>query len=109
MTFDEYQIEARKTAIYKNVGSNYHYPLLGLGNEVGEIFGKCKKLERDYDSILTPEYRAKIADEISDVLWYLSNLCSEFNLKFGDIAVRNLEKLRSRQERGVLKGDGDNR
>ena len=35
MNFETYQINARKTAIYPNLGSNYVYPTLGLVGESG--------------------------------------------------------------------------
>ena len=55
------------------------------------------------------ETRLAIKGEIGDVLWYASQLASELGLLLEDIAEYNLEKLFSRKNRGVLKGDGDNR
>ena len=37
MNFDDYQQEARKTAVYPDVGSNFWYPALGLAGEAGEV------------------------------------------------------------------------
>jgi len=42
-------------------------------------------------------------------LWYLANLASELDVSLGEVARRNLEKLKPRKERGVLRGSGDNR
>ena len=43
LTFDEYQKEAKKTAIYpKSVG--VMYPALGLTGEAGEVANKVNKL-----------------------------------------------------------------
>ena len=47
MTFEEYQIKARSTAIYPNIGNNYIYPTLGLVGEAGEVAEKIKKIIRD--------------------------------------------------------------
>lgn len=109
MTFDEYQTESRKTALYPNAGNNYIYPTLGLAGEAGEIPNKVKKIQRDDDGVVTDQRRADIAKEMGDVLWYLANLATELDLKLEDVASNNLEKLFSRMDRGAIVGDGDNR
>ena len=43
------------------------------------------------------------------MLWYVAQLASELGLELEDIARENLEKLFSRQSRGVLSGSGDDR
>lgn len=108
MDFNEYQIQARSTAIYPS-NRAIIYPALGLAGEAGEVAEKVKKLIRDDDEILTEERLAAIEKELGDALWYISNLASDCGLNLADIAKKNLGKLLSRQERGVLKGDGDNR
>jgi NTP pyrophosphatase (non-canonical NTP hydrolase) len=50
-----------------------------------------------------------MAKELGDVLWYVAQLASELGLELEDIARENLEKLSSRQRRGVLSGSGDER
>ncbi len=47
--------------------------------------------------------------ELGDALWYLGMMCNDLGLDLDSIAIKNLEKLKSRKERGVLKGSGDNR
>ena len=42
-------------------------------------------------------------------MWYVAQLASELGLELEDIARENLEKLFSRQSRGVLWGNGDDR
>ena len=42
-------------------------------------------------------------------MWYVAQLASELGLELEDIARENLEKLFSRQRRGVLSGSGDER
>ena len=80
------------------------YPALGLGNEAGEVQGKVKKMLRDGTF-----NKDAIAAEIGDVLWYIAALCRDLELDMADVALKNLSKLKSRQERGTLKGSGDNR
>ncbi|OYT37797.1 hypothetical protein B6U82_01100, partial [Candidatus Pacearchaeota archaeon ex4484_31] len=36
LTFDKYQKESRKTAVYPNPGKNFIYPALGLAGETWE-------------------------------------------------------------------------
>ncbi|HNP79242.1 MAG TPA: nucleoside triphosphate pyrophosphohydrolase family protein [Candidatus Pacearchaeota archaeon] len=109
MTFKEYQEEARKTAVYPNLGSNFIYPTLGLVGEAGEVAEKIKKVIRDNNGLITEEKKQELAKELGDVLWYIANLSFELNLSMEDVALKNLEKLKSRQERNELHGSGDNR
>ena len=109
---NEYQADAATTAIYK---WKVIYPALGLANEAGEVLGKLKKLIRDNDvrfdgdSKITDQQRADLGAELGDVLWYISNLSRDLGLSLNDIAAMNIEKLQSRQARGVIGGSGDNR
>jgi NTP pyrophosphatase (non-canonical NTP hydrolase) len=109
MEFNQYQEEARKSAIYPNKGNNFIYPTLGLAGEAGEVAEKVKKIIRDGDGIVSEEKKAELAKELGDVLWYISNLAEELGLKLEDVARGNIEKLRSRLERGKVHGNGDNR
>jgi len=109
MTFETYQKESRKTALYPNVDGNIIYPTLGLCGEAGEVAEKIKKVLRDKNGAVDEETRLAIKKELGDVLWYASQLASELGLSLDDVAQHNLEKLFSRKQRGVLGGDGDNR
>jgi NTP pyrophosphatase (non-canonical NTP hydrolase) len=108
MSFEEYQEQAVKTAIY-GAGSTIIYPALGLGNEAGEVLGKIKKVLRDNDGVYTPDKKAEIAAEVGDVLWYMAALCRDLGIQLEHVAESNLVKLRDRQARNVIQGSGDNR
>jgi len=114
MMVNEYQVQARTTAIYPKAAAVL-YPALGLAGEAGELCNKIKKLVRDAENFpiqnekIPDELRAKLVGEIGDTLWYLANLAADLGCNLGMIAEANIKKLASRQERGVLKGDGDNR
>ncbi len=69
----------------------------------------AKKAIRDDAGAITGERRAALGKELGDVLWYLAQLASELELDLDEIARTNLEKLLSRQRRGVLSGSGDDR
>lgn len=109
MTPNEYQTAALQTAIYPNQGNNLIYPVLGLCGESGEVAEKVKKLIRDGDGVLTDYDRSKIALELSDCLWYAAVLAWELDYTMEEVMQLNLDKLRSRLERGTLTGSGDDR
>lgn len=110
MNFSEYQDNATKTALYPKVdGHGWMYPALGLANEAGEVTGKLKKVIRDNRGVIDDERRQDISKELGDVLWYIAQLATELEIDLGQVAQDNLAKLASRQERGVLGGNGDNR
>ena len=109
MNFDNYQTEARKTAIYPNKDNNYIYPTLGLVGEAGEFAEKIKKILRDKNGRIDNESKLALKKELGDVLWYLSNLCTEFNFSLNDVAIENLKKLKERSASGKICGSGDNR
>jgi NTP pyrophosphatase (non-canonical NTP hydrolase) len=112
MNFNDYQEQAVSFAFYPK-SKEWDlplYPALGLVGEAGEVAEKIKKLMRDGDAkFLTDEQRAEIAKELGDVLWYVANLAEDIDYDLRQIAAINLNKLRSRRDRDVLKGSGDNR
>jgi NTP pyrophosphatase (non-canonical NTP hydrolase) len=109
MTLSDYQAKAKKTALYPDVGNNLIYPTLGLAGEAGEVANNVKKIMRDSEGKLDEVRREKLVSELGDVLWYVSQIASELNIELEEVARRNVEKLYSRLERGVISGDGDNR
>jgi NTP pyrophosphatase (non-canonical NTP hydrolase) len=109
MELSDYQVLSRRTATYPRAGEDMTYPALGLCGEAGEVAEKVKKTLRDDGGVLSHERREALARELGDVLWYLSQLATEAGLDLDEIAADNLDKLLSRQERGVLHGSGDDR
>jgi len=108
LTFDEYQTEAKKTAIYPK-SAGVMYPALGLTGEAGEVANKVKKIVRDGYVNSPPDWREQVSHELGDVLWYCAALASDLGLSLGRIAKENANKLSGRQQRGTLGGSGDNR
>ena len=109
MTFEEYQKESRRTALYPNKDKNFIYPTLGLSGETGEVAEKIKKVIRDKGGVMDDVTREEIKKELGDVLWYVAQIASELGLSLTDVAETNIKKLLSRLERGVISGNGDNR
>ena len=108
MELAEYQKLSRRTAEYPREAW-LTYPALGLAGEAGEVSEHAKKAIRDDRGQITEERRSAMAKELGDVLWYVAQLASELQLNLDEIAQANLDKLLSRQQRGVLSGDGDDR
>ncbi len=93
MTFDEYQKLASLTAGYPNRKDNLQYPTLGLAGEAGEVANIVKKIQRDFEGIITEEIRNKLKDELGDCLWYIAACADELGLSLEEIAKHNVEKL----------------
>ena len=108
MELSEYQRLSRRTAGYPRE-QWLAYPALGLAGEAGEVAEHAKKAIRDDAGRLTEERRAAMSKELGDVLWYTAQLATELELDLDAVAADNLEKLLSRQRRGVLHGAGDDR
>ena len=108
MQLDDYQENAKKTAIYAPEHM-IMYPALGLAGEAGEVANKVKKIMRDGVQNLPPDWKHQLASEIGDVLWYCAVLASDLNVSLGTIAAQNIEKLERRKRTGTLQGSGDKR
>lgn len=103
VTFDGYQDFTDTTAIYPK-SKALEYLAMGLTSEAGEVAGKVKKFIRDG---VLDEFA--LVSELGDVLWYLAQFASELDIYLSDIAEDNITKLKDRQQRNVLGGNGDNR
>jgi NTP pyrophosphatase (non-canonical NTP hydrolase) len=108
MDLSEYQRLCQRTAEYPRQAW-LAYPALGLAGEAGEVAEHAKKAIRDHGGEVSAERRAAMAKELGDVLWYVAQLATELDLDLDEIAQANLDKLLSRQQRGVLSGEGDDR
>ena len=107
--FDQYQRESRKTWGVIAMDAPIVYPTLGLVNEAGEVAGKIKKIFRDKAGLIGEADREALKYELGDVLWYLTQICTELDLSLAEVAAANIEKLFSRLERGQIRGEGDQR
>ena len=110
MTFDEYQQKALTTLVrHPDPMMNKTILAMGVVGEAGEVIEKWKKIVAYWQGDVTEERRAELGKELADVVWYIAVLAQELGLSFDAIMQQNVEKLASRQQRGVLKGHGDNR
>ncbi len=109
MDFEKYQKFTRTTAVYPDQGKNLIYPTLGLVGEAGEVAEKVKKIIRDQGGKISEEHRQELIKELGDVLYYIATAAFELDSDLKTVAEKNVAKLSSRLERGVVHGDGDNR
>ena len=103
MNFKSYQTISAKYA-KKSIKKDAAYYAMGLGSETGEVLDKLKKMKRDKDIDLKG-----VKQELGDVLWYVSQLCTLFDFDLADVAQDNLLKLESRKARDKISGSGDDR
>jgi len=104
--------------------------ILGLVGEAGEVAEKYKKyLRDDYENeikvamalhgepmdesaqvlLAHKAFLEAIKKELGDVIYYWAVLCYELGLDPAEVMEDNLKKLADRQERGKIKGSGDER
>lgn len=110
MQLNEYQQRASETAQFDERSVHpMAYVALGLAGETGEVVEKVKKLFRNDKGDISEGKREDLAKELGDVLWYLSQLAHLLDLPLEHVAQVNLDKLKSRVEREVIKSEGDDR
>ena len=86
--YTTYQEAARETCSYEAIdGSFLTYPVLGTAGECGEVIEKIKKVYRDNGGVIDPSACYALMTEIGDVLWFISALCDELDLRLADISM----------------------
>ncbi|HMI09424.1 MAG TPA: nucleoside triphosphate pyrophosphohydrolase family protein [Candidatus Saccharimonadales bacterium] len=109
MNLNDYQTAALRTAAPRDKKNEFFHLVLGLVGETGEIAEKVKKVVRDNDDFMAAIDVEDLKKELGDVMWYVAVLADHFDIPLEEIAEKNIAKLASRKERGVLRGSGDNR
>lgn len=88
-----------------SLGTQRVVAALGITGEAGEVAEIMKKSIRGDGGV---EHTA-LAKELGDVLFYVTKMASLYDMTLGQIMEANIQKLRSRRERGTQRGSGDNR
>ncbi len=99
MKFDDYQIEALRTDRVPARGgaddaAAMIVPMLGLAGETGQLLSEYKKHLRDGEAHRL--FKERVSEELGDLLWYIANVASKFDLPLSDIATANLAKVKQR-------------
>lgn len=119
LQINEYQERAHEFAFYTSpvvitskgghIALPFTYAVQGLAEESGEVCGKFAKILRDKNGIVSPEDVTAISKELGDVLWMVSEICTNLGIDLESVMAGNLQKLTDRANRGMLSGSGDNR
>ena len=100
MDFDSYQERALQTdrVPTQDEVPSLIVPMLGLAGETGQLLSEYKKHLRDGEAHRL--FKERVSEELGDLLWYVSNVASKFNLSLSGIARANLAKVRHRWSSG---------
>ena len=96
MDFDSYQKMARQTdrVPAHDEDVSLIVPMLGLAGETGQLLSEYKKHLRDGEAHRL--FKERVSEELGDLLWYIANVSSKFDLSLSDIASANLAKVKQR-------------
>ena len=93
MELSEYQNAASETSQLKSGGpQGAIVPMLGLASEAGSILNVYKKYLRD--GIDLASTRQFLSEELGDLIWYVAELATAFDLNLEQIADANLSRTR---------------
>lgn len=97
MRIREYQ-EQSYTAVqsHESIKDAMSHWVIGLTEEAGEVASLVKHKYYNEDDIPVE----KIAEELGDVLWYMSAMCTELGIDLETVAKLNLAKLEARYTDG---------
>jgi len=91
-TFEDYQSKALRTSAELERDDALLNGALGLAGESGEVIDLIKKHVFQGHLLDT----SRIAEELGDVLWYISLLSKWIGIPMSDIAEGNIKKLEAR-------------
>ena len=99
MDFNRYQKEALRTDRVPardgaDDAASLIVPMLGLAGETGQLLSEYKKHLRDGEAHRL--FKERVSEELGDLLWYIANVASKFDLALSEIAVANLAKVKER-------------
>lgn len=96
MTLDEYQQLAARTIGTRTHADQLSNMALGLAGEAGETADMLKKHLFHGKPLDADE----VVKELGDVMWYVAGMATAIGVSLGDIAQRNVDKLRTRYPDG---------
>jgi NTP pyrophosphatase (non-canonical NTP hydrolase) len=104
MNFTEYQKQALRTdrtpaATDMSADAARLIPMLGLAGEAGQLLTEYKKRLRDGPGHVL--FVNRVAEELGDILWYVANLASKYDLELNAIAEQNLAKVRAHYDQAA--------
>lgn len=113
MNLDEYQNFVDDMTLHG--ASNFEYGVTNLCSEAGEVAAIYAKTLRDKGGGCTDitfyrlVHNEALKKELGDVLFMVTLLCTQAGFTLDEVMQTNVEKLRSRRDRGTIGGSGDDR
>lgn len=104
MTFDDFQRASSRTSQTGPTRERLLIRALGLSGEAAEVGQILKKWARQGPE--APLDVEALADELSDLLWYIADLSSLCGLRLEEVAAHNIDKLRRRYPEGFTADGG---
>ena len=106
MDIMEYQEKAKRT-VNTNLQDDEQLANLcmGLCGETGEVVDYVKKYLYHGHKL----EKEKLFEELGDIMWYLTNIASFYNLSMSDILDENIKKLEERYPEGFSEEKSLNR
>lgn len=100
MDLNEYQKLAKENSKVQLENHPISFAILGLGigGEAGEVQDLMKKFFRDLFGISTPEWHAKMKEELGDLMWYIALIAEQCGYPLESVAESNIEKLKKINE-----------
>lgn len=92
---NKYQTDALRTANTKKSDLLIN-GVLGLNGEAGEVADLIKKWK--FQGHLIP--KDDLIEELGDILWYIAITAESIDVSLGEVAFRNIEKLKKRFPNG---------
>lgn len=108
MTAEEYQdeltsIQDRFPEPVQDVNPLIIY-LLALSGNTGKV---SEMIKRYFTEGVYPD--KTFTEELGDIVAYIVLICNQFNIRFLDVLVANIDKLNERLEKGTAHGNGSDR
>ena len=106
MNIIEYQYKAQRTINHKlNRKEQLSNLVFGINGEIGEVTDLLKKhLFHGHDLGIQ-----ELTEELGDIMWYLTNIATFFNILMTYILQENIKKLEERYPEGFSKEKSINR
>ena len=94
MNFKEYQKQAGKTNQFTGTSEKaVSISLLGFIGEMGSLVTIFKKRLRDKQAYTY--FKENMKEEMGDILWYMTNLATKYDLSLDEIAQDNINKIKT--------------
>ena len=96
MKLNYYQKKAKETIQRSSFDERYTemVPFLGIIGEIGSVVTQLKIKLKDGKSYIA--FKEKLAEELGDVLWYISTIATQNELSLEEVAKLNLAKIHDR-------------